>query len=241
MVDVFSPVTRAPMWRGEDVAGKRVVVCPEQGWGDQIMWGRYLPLLRETGAEVVVVCHPKLARLFERLGFWTRPAMLDRPIPEGDYWTLFGALPRLLGGIPPAEYLNIPLGRGGGVGVVPTGNPAHFNDANRSLPPIEAERLLTLGKDLRPEATGLYDFSDTADLIADLDLIVTVDTAMAHLAGSMGKSCWVLLPHANMDRRWGDGDRSPWYPSMRLFRQPEGDAWGAVLGQVLHQLSRGQA
>lgn len=240
MVDLFRPITDAPPWHGEELSGKRIVVCPEQGWGDQIMWGRYLPCLREMGADVVVVCHPKIARLFERLGFTTRPALTDRPLPDGDYWTHFGQLPTLIHAnrLPLAAYLSIPPGRGGGIGIVPTGNPSHFNDANRSLPPNDAARLLALGRDLRPEATGLYDFSDTGDLIANMDLVITVDTAMAHLAGSMGKACWVLLPRVGMDWRWGDGVTSPWYPELRLYRQEEAGNWADVLSRVAEDLTK---
>lgn len=130
-VDAFRPITSAPAWRGEALTGKRIIVCPEQGWGDQIMWGRYLPRLRDAGADVAVVCHPKLGRLFELAGFWTRAAHMDRPIPAGDYWTLFGMLPKLLGGpLPRADYLAFRRGEGGGIGIVPSGNPAHFNDLN---------------------------------------------------------------------------------------------------------------
>jgi tetratricopeptide (TPR) repeat protein/glycosyltransferase involved in cell wall biosynthesis len=85
----------------------------------------------------------------------------------------------------------------------------------------------------------LGDFADTAALIADLDLVITVDTAVAHLAGALGKPVWVLLPYA-ADWRWMRyRDDSPWYPTMRLFRQSEAGDWASVVEQVTAALRQG--
>lgn len=78
----------------------------------------------------------------------------------------------------------------------------------------------------------LGDFADTAALIANLDLVITVDTSVAHLAGALGKPTWVLLP-TNPDWRWlTDRPDSPWYPTMRLFRQQSPGDWETVLRRV---------
>lgn len=94
-----------------------------------------------------------------------------------------------------------------------------------------------------PQAAGLLDltehlkdFSDTAALVANLDLVITVDTAVAHLAGAMGKPVWVLLAHTP-DWRWMlDRNDSPWYPTMRLFRQPQPGDWAYVIDEVARGL-----
>lgn len=233
-VAIVRPTTAAPEWMGEDLDGKTVAVCTEQGFGDHLMFGRFLGPLRSRGADIVVLCHPKMARIFERIGYRTRIFAAERPFPPCDYWVAIGSLPLRLGVLAPTEAVYLPFarGRGGGVGVVPTGNPAHPNDAQRSLPDGEAGRLLRLGRDLRPESTGCYDFSDTADVIADLDLIVSVDTSVAHLAASMGKPTWILLPFNGMDWRWADGVASPWYPKARLLRQTKPGEWSKVIDQV---------
>ena len=237
-VSVWNPITEAPEWRGEDVSGKRVVVCAEQGWGDQIMFGRFLAPLQALGAEIVVVCHPKVARLFEHLGYWTKPYFSDRPIPPTDYWVHIGTLPHRLGDISPPDpvYLKFELTGGGGIGVITSGNPQAKNNIARSLPPPEAADLLKIGRDLRPEATGVYDFFQTAEIIAGLDLVISVCTSVAHLAASMGVETWVLLARP-AEWRWGEGERSDWYPDARLFRQPvEGD-WVSVIQAVQAEAS----
>jgi ADP-heptose:LPS heptosyltransferase len=84
---------------------------------------------------------------------------------------------------------------------------------------------------------AIGDMADTAALIANLDLVITVDTAVAHLAGALGKTTWVLLPFAP-DWRWlMERETSPWYPTMRLFRQPGFGDWGSVLERVRNELA----
>ncbi|MGD0283228.1 MAG: glycosyltransferase family 9 protein, partial [Dissulfurispiraceae bacterium] len=80
----------------------------------------------------------------------------------------------------------------------------------------------------------IEDFADAAAIVASLDLVICVDTAMAHLAGALGKPCWVLLPYYKTDWRWLTGRTdSPWYPGvMRLFRQPEIGNWTSVIAEV---------
>ena len=139
------------------------------------------------------------------------------------------------------------------VGLCWAGNPLHRNDRNRSVP-VEAFAALAglpgivffcLQKDAQfrpplpfatlPEQVG--DFDDTAALIANLDLVITVDTAVAHLAGGLGQQVWILLPFAP-DWRWMmDRSDSPWYPSARLFRQPRRKDWTSVIQNVRSELS----
>lgn len=234
-VHVHEPDAEVPEWRGEAPGGRRIVVCAEQGYGDQLMFARCLPLLQARGAEVVVGCDPRMAPLFESLGFPVAPfSEQQRGLPACDGWTLIGSLPFRLGlEGPPPPLAPAPRRGGGGIGVVPGGDPRHVNDAHRSLPPALAARLLALGRDLRPEATGTRDFREAAELFAGLDLVITVDTAAAHLAGSLGVPTWVLLPAFGADWRWlrGRAD-SPWYPAVRLFRQPAPGDWAPVLEQV---------
>ena len=135
------------------------------------------------------------------------------------------------------------------------GNPAHSNDANRSMPtrclsPLVAaagERLVSLqvgprsGEiadlfDIPDRAASLPDFAATARLVAGLDLVIAVDTSTAHLAGALGKEVWLMLPHAP-DWRWLLGrDDTPWYARMRLFRQARPGDWDGVIDRVVSAL-----
>jgi hypothetical protein len=144
------------------------------------------------------------------------------------------------------------------IGVVWAGNPAHKNDRRRSIAPsllgplaqVPGVRLFNLQM---PAKTGLAvnarsvaaemgmidwtaelaDFADTAALLANLDLVISVDTSVAHLAGAMGRPTWMLIP-VSSDWRWLQGRAdSPWYPTMRLFRQRELGDWSPVIAALL--------
>jgi hypothetical protein len=142
------------------------------------------------------------------------------------------------------------------VGVAWRGSPDHRNDHRRS---IDARQLSVLagtpnarfiplqkeypagdpeaGLDWEPLPRPLTDFADTAALMMNLDLIVSVDTAVAHLAGALARPVWTLLPRAP-DWRWLlDREDSPWYPTMRLFRQSERGDWAGVLMRVGEELA----
>lgn len=138
------------------------------------------------------------------------------------------------------------------IGLVWSGNPIHDNDKNRSLPLARLQGLLdtnhfwvSLQKDVREtdrsqiESFGLLDltaelrdFADTAALISALDLVISVDTSVAHLTGALGKPCWVMLPFAGEYRWLHDRDDSPWYPGMRLFRQQRPNDWEEVAERI---------
>jgi hypothetical protein len=143
------------------------------------------------------------------------------------------------------------------VGLVWSGNPKHGNDRDRSMPLRTMARLfdvgatfLSLQKDPRPDdkaflsehtdivdmTTDLTDFAETAALISCLDLVITVDTSVAHLAAALGRPTWVLLPYLP-DWRWLlDREDSPWYPTVRLFRQNTFGEYAGVLDRVRAEL-----
>ncbi|HEY3677530.1 MAG TPA: tetratricopeptide repeat protein, partial [Bradyrhizobium sp.] len=145
------------------------------------------------------------------------------------------------------------------IGLVWAGNPDHKNDHNRSTSLRALSRLfdldatfISLQKDPRPEdqatlrqhpgvidlAADLTDFSETAALVSCLDLVITVDTSVAHLAAALGRPTWILLPYTP-DYRWLlDREDSPWYPTTRLFRQSPRRDYGEVLDRVRSALIR---
>ena len=140
------------------------------------------------------------------------------------------------------------------IGLAWSGSPTHVNDHNRSAPLAMLGPLLgmpydfhAIQKDLREadrpylgtmqhHGADLLDFTDTAALIAQMDLVISVDTSVAHLAGALAKPLWLLLP-AIPDYRWLLArDDTPWYPSARLFRHPMPGDWAGTITAVAHAL-----
>lgn len=231
-----------PEWRGEPLAGKRLFVWSEQGYGDQIMLARFVGRL--GAAHVTLTCAPALARLFAHLPAQVVSLAAEQQVAPHDYWILPMSIPARIGltleSIPGAPYLSgTPRPAAGRIGVTARGNPDYVFDAHRSPPPaIRAELLALPGAlSLAPEDTGAADFQDTADLVAGLDLVMTSDTSVAHLAGAMGKPVWLLLSAHAVDWRWGQGARTPWYPTMRIYRQPAPGDWASVVAQVRADLA----
>ncbi len=153
----------------------------------------------------------------------------------------------------------LPATEGMRIGLVWRGNPRHINNVSRSCPaaeflklvpgfldnhfyslqiqPNQEEQALLQQYGVKDQTSELQNFSDTAALIHSLDLVITVDTAVAHLTGALGKQVWLLIPFAP-DWRWGlNQDFTPWYPTMRIFRQQERDGWADVTGRVRDELS----
>ncbi len=243
-----------PHWQGEDIAGKRILLQSEQGFGDALQFARYVPLVAARGARIVLECLPELKALFTNLEGVEQVIVKGEPAPPVDLSIPLLSLARVFGTtlatIPKkVPYLRAPqarLPRRTGtllhVGVVWAGKPTP-RDRSWPLPllapMLEDPRAAFYSLQVGPRAAELAafgfdrlivdlsphlkDFSATAAAMNALDLIVTVDTAAAHLAGALGRPVFVLLRYVS-DWRWMDyRDDSPWYPTMRLFRQPRPD------------------
>jgi hypothetical protein len=149
-------------------------------------------------------------------------------------------------------------GEGPRVGITWSGNPSHANDRNRSIPLGSFRDIAAAGcrfvamqpqvrtsdraelatwKDVFDAGPLLQSFADTAALLQALDLVIAVDTSVAHIAGALGRPVWILLPFSP-DWRWMlDRQDSPWYPSARLYRQGADRDWGPVLARVRADLA----
>jgi len=253
-----------PRWLGQPVnAGfdGTLYVQPEQGLGDQIMMARYLPLCKERWAQVVCEVRPPLYRLFhENFGDMVIPLRAesisyDFAVPVLSLPMVFHAT------IPKAPYLTSRFRKdapfwtsahGKVIGIAWAGAARHRNDQARSIP--EAVLIPLLASDFGPWVSlqvdrppmprmvdlraYIQDVADTARFVAGLSLVITCDSMVAHLAGALGVPCWVLLPYVP-DWRWQlDRSDSPWYPSVRLFRQKRPGDWADVITRVLHALER---
>ncbi|MDU0954061.1 MAG: tetratricopeptide repeat protein [Bradyrhizobium sp.] len=266
-----------PLWLADaPLAGKTILLHSDEGLGDTIQFARYATLVAAQGARVVLEVDAVLQPLLSGLnGVAQCLARGIDAVPAIDYHCPLSSLPLAfatgLDTIPavprylppaPAERLAAweqRLGRHDKlrVGLVWSGNPAHLNDHNRSMPLATLEplldrdvRFISLQKEPRPHdkvqlerrsdildlTAEIRDFVDTSALIDSLDLVITVDTSVAHLAGALGKPTWIMLPYTP-DYRWLLGrDDSPWYPNVRLFRQDARRDYVDVVARIAEAL-----
>lgn len=229
-----------PEWQGESLAGKRLFLAGEQGIGDEVQFGRFVPRLKALGAHVIASVLPMNQRLFQQLGADVVMDRLVRNDLRADVTVGLLSLPLRLGCFHEDDfgrqpYLRAPSPRaGGGVGVVWRGRPEHGNDANRSLPSPDLLLRLPNARLLEPQGDTIESLND----LAGLDALVTVDTSWAHLAGALGLPCHILLSRISTDWRWGvNRSDSPWYESVRLYRQRIPGVWDHPIEDVRRALS----
>jgi hypothetical protein len=265
-----------PVWEGEPLRGRTILLHAEQGLGDALQFVRYAPLVAARGGRVILQVYAEIIPLLTKLPGIAAIIDTSAVLPPFDVHCSLLSLPRVFGtdldSIPAAvPYLTVPqdrlarwrgkLGPRGGlrVGVAWSGNPNHRDDARRSIPFDTFSTLLTdrpdiefhiMQNELRPadraalrdmphvrnHADDLRDFGDTGALVSLLDMVISVDTSVIHLAGALDRPVWLLLAHL-ADWRWLlERDDSPWYPSMWLLRQPERGDWASVLSAVSSRL-----
>ena len=261
-----------PQWRGEPLGGATILLHAEQGFGDTLQMLRYIPLVVQRDARIVLEVPPELLSLAATLEGVAQLLARGDALPPFDWHCPLMSLPlafsTTLETIPPqTPYLAAPRTEPGWfrpatagwlrVGLVWAGNPKNTVDHRRSLPLAELAPLFALERvdfySLQrggPPGEVAYsgfafagalpesgDFAETASALAHLDLVITVDTAVAHLAGALGLPVWILLPYV-ADWRWLlDREDSPWYPTARLFRQTPPQAWTSVVQRVAADLT----
>ena len=263
-----------PPWDGGDLAGRRLLVHAEQGFGDTLQFCRYLDRLSSQQDEIVVQAPPRLLPLLRSLKIKAEITDNAKVAARCDVEAPMMSLPHLMG---PAEpfwpaddaYLTADADRiafwndrlaghdGLTVAIAWQGDPGYRADKTRSIPlaafapltDLPGIRLISLQQgpgrtqiadvpwrdtilDLGEEIDRDGAFLDSAAILATADLMVTSDTALAHLAGAVGAPVWVPLPRIP-DWRWGvQGDSCGWYPTMRLFRQEAPGDWGSVFNTL---------
>jgi tetratricopeptide (TPR) repeat protein len=269
-----------PVWLGnQNLAGKTILLHPEQGLGDFIQFCRYALDLEELGAKVILAVKNSLLPLAQTLSDQFICIQKDLSQQQFDFHCPLASLPMLLGTrvetIPAYKsYLKAPpdkkllwqqkLGKKvlPRIGIVWAGSAGHKNDWKRSIPVHLFTQLLRLNAEfhvLQKEINSkdkailalngvinkvacheseLHDFSDTAALIDEMDLVISVDTSIAHLTGALGKPLWLLISYLP-DFRWLlDREDSPWYPSAKLFRQTQVDDWKEVTAKMQAELTK---
>lgn len=274
------PQFKEPAWDGRDIRGQTILLYAEQGLGDVIHFIRYVPLVAERGAKVVLVCPAALHALARHVQGVDKLMGSEEALPRFDTHAALMSLPHLLKTtlenvpahvpylpIPPAETFPLSAGAAGSlkVGLVWSGGDRYRKNRMRStslesflpllrVPGIRffslqcgprAADLKALPADAQVEDLGgrLRDFSDTAAAMGQMDLVISVCTSTLHLAGALARPAWGVLAYAPCWRWMLERPDSPWYPTMRLFRQPKPGDWPGVIAQVeaaLRDFARGK-
>ena len=269
-----SPVRgfKEPLWHGEPLDGRTILLYAEQGLGDAFQFLRYMPMVAARGGRVILEVSAVLVELCRNLPGVAEIIPLGQSLPRFDVQAPLLSLPAAFGttldSIPSAvPYLSADPQRVAAwrarrdgrpvIGLVWAGrkkpDPTRTIGLAALFPLLEIDELRFVGlqKDLEPgdEAllaqhagrfenwgAGFVSFADTAAAMSVVDLIISIDTSSAHLAGALGRPVWVLLPRA-VDWRWMTGrEDSPWYPTMRLFRQEPEGGWAPVVARVAEAL-----
>ncbi len=255
------PQIGKPIWRGqEDLTGKRILLCAEQGLGDAIQFARYGKWLKEEkkASHVAILARPEYCEILRLI--WDidlvvsdyKDAEFDFLAPlmsmpglslsaEDKPW--YGSVPYIDVGLPEIQCGTDRLK----VGFCWQGNRQHANDKYRSMPPSYLAPLLNCDifalslqhNEPVPDNMSSVSIPSILDLsrqINALDLVITVDTATAHIAGALNKEVWLMLP-TNPDFRWlATGDSTPWYANMRIFRQTKPLDWSSVIRDIRKEL-----
>ncbi len=258
-----------PLWNGEDLKSKKLLIHPDQGFGDNIQFIRYVYLLHEAGVTVYTRPIKSQKELFSSIKNLNIISTAEELI-NIDYFILSTSLPYLC----KTTLITIPnkipylfstkkqwkkelfiKSKKIKVGLFWQGERNHANDKNRSIKFKYIDKLLKIKnidfyslqidseknrckkyKNLIDCSPYINDFADTASIINNLDLVITVDSAIAHLSGALGMQTWLLLP-VHPDWRWLlNRDDSPWYSTVKLLRQNKYNTWGSVLEEVSKQL-----
>ena len=274
-------------WRGpsQSLDQKTILVRSEQGLGDTIQFCRYIKILKDMGARVIIEAQPPLINLLSNVEGLDLIVGQGSQLPEYDYYCNLMSLPYLLGTTCQTIPNTVPYIKADSdkvamwakklgpknckrVGLVWSGG---FRPDQPELWPINKRRNIELvklkdfnidgvefhslqkgelpeselvvlflqnwdGPKIINHADSLSDFTDTAALIENLDLVISVDTSTAHLAGALGKTVWLMNRFDTCWRWFLDREDSPWYPTFKIFRQPAPNEWDSVVKRIAADL-----
>lgn len=250
-----------PRWKGERTG--RLVLCCSDGYGDTFMFGRYLAQMRERCDELILLAQRPVIELVRHSVPWLRVYPFndaEHALRGADAYAYSWLLPSILRSYGTAQWLQsdgrIDLGPGRHVGIVWSGSGSNRYNRLRNIAVDELSPLFTLpgvtwhsltcGPRASDECpTNVRDhnaelqaggFLQTARLLHGLDLVVSIDSSVANLAGALGLPVWALV-EADPDFRWGSsGSATPWYPLAKVFRQDSPGDWASVVRQVVEAL-----
>jgi len=254
----WQPYRGIVKWRGEPLAGKRVLVLREGGYGDCFWFMRYLKLLKEQDCHVTYISWKKQKAIFEP--FVDKVLSCDDMLNETEYdyqialWSLSSLHPGPLSMTQPylyAKRMSIPK-TGFTVGIAWSALECEVPRKTRGIPMLALEPLQSVAVNWTalsvddeipswcsdPRAVLWQGWESTMTVIDRCDLVITSDSVVGHMAGGMGKETWLLLPK-NCDGRWGSPEHcmvKTWYPSTRPIRNPDPLSWDGLIASVKTEL-----
>ena len=225
--------------------GRSIVVLAEQGQGDKFMFGRYLHKLQEYFPEIWVQCPVEMEAVFSEYFTCQEIPDVECSIPICSLAGIFGTSDDawLVGKFGTRKFAGDRLK----IGIEWAGSETHSNNKYRSVLPVYFLDLLEFGDlySIRPGAEAVRgvtalnsnSWAESAEIVNGLDLVISVDTSIVHLCGSLGRECWMLQPLKETDFRWGNnsmGEKNIWYDSVRVIRNP--GSWASVFAEVRARL-----
>ncbi|PKN03458.1 hypothetical protein CVU75_02210 [Candidatus Dependentiae bacterium HGW-Dependentiae-1] len=278
--DAFKKLPNIPLWDGSSLKNKTILLISESGLGDMLQYVRFIPNLKQQGAQVIVLAQKPLTKLFSTLPYIDHVAINGQPIPTADVMTSIMSLPyyfpitqKTVGNTPyihadqklVAQWKDqLTSDKNIKIGICWHASPV---DAQYGIPQSRRTMTLeTIAQLAKTKGVSLYSlqkdwpadeltkygikqlssdfdkthgaFMDTAAVMKNLDLVITIDTVTAHLAGALNVPVWVMLPVA-ADVRWMlNRSDTPWYASMKLFRQTKTGDWTSVIQKVRGELEK---
>lgn len=262
-------VYTSPLWQGESLQNKTIILQTEQGFGDTIMFIRYAPYFKELGAKIIVRTRLELMALFRSIQEVDEIICEEDPLPEHDFYLPLLSCPQrfktVLQTIPRKfPYLGSPKNglsferKSLHVGITWSGSPTNRGHKDRYVGLKILSQLfdidhiswysLQIGADsheiqsfnlhdtIIDKTELLTDFAQTAAFIEALDLVISVDTSVAHLSGALNKKTFVLLSKPAEWRWMQEGETTPWYESLLLFRQEIRGDWQKPILQIKEKL-----
>lgn len=244
-------------WEGQPTQ-EPLTIMSEQGYGDTIMFGRYVKYALQRAPNLILEVQTELYELFEQSNIVPKGQLfrLHRQLPfQSGFYTSLPSMPWALGDDGSMIKMDKPYLfadpyltklwkenrlKGSRIGLCWEGSPRSERAYTRNIDPgIIKDLEVRFGPFYPLNDWGHFDsYAATAAAIMALDLTVTVDTSVAHLAGALGKPVWLMCAY-DPDFRWGlEGETTPWYPSMKIFRQPKVRDWKSVIDRVWEELEK---
>lgn len=273
LVDLIK--SEKPIWKGEDISGKTIVVSCESGFGNTIQFSRYLETLQQLNCKIIFRCPEQVQHLFEELEFIEQIVNIEEHLDDYDFWVplqnlIYILTPDLKNYCPAPTQIKVNdakiqewetlmgVDNMVKIGLHWQGSKQNPRDQQNSLELFHYKNIIenkkasfiSLQKGNAQSQIEKYNFSkeiinydplidtgskkfiDTAAIIKYLDLVITTDNAIAHLAGSLGTQTWLLLPHVSDWRWFSSNEETIWYENFRIYRQQKPGDWTDVVNKV---------